>query len=62
MTACAKETMMHPYWQSPDGTITVYCARWEDVHAAGAVGEIDLTHADPPYGVNERTGVVHEPY
>lgn len=34
-------------------------ARWEDVHAAGAVGEIDLTHGDPPYGVNERTGVVH---
>jgi site-specific DNA-methyltransferase (adenine-specific)/modification methylase len=44
-----------PYWQSADGSITVFHARWEDVHAAGLVGEIDLTHADPPYGVNVKT-------
>lgn len=41
---------MTPYWQSPDGTITVYCAPWETVHAAGLVGKPDLVHADPPYG------------
>jgi site-specific DNA-methyltransferase (adenine-specific)/modification methylase len=46
---------LRPYWQSADGAITVYHARWEDVHAAGAVGKPDLIHADPPYGVNERT-------
>lgn len=46
---------MRPYWRSADGAITVYHARWEDVHAAGAVGKPDLIHADPPYGVNERT-------
>lgn len=46
---------MDPYWQSADGAITVYHARWEAVHAAGLVGVPDLVHADPPYGVNERT-------
>lgn len=49
--------MIEPYYRSPDGTITVYCARWEDVHAAGLVPveQVKLVHADPPYGVNERT-------
>lgn len=49
--------MIEPYYCSPDGAITVYHARWEDVHAAGLVpvDEIALVHADPPYGVNERT-------
>lgn len=46
---------MTPYYRSDDGAITVYCARWEDVHAAGLVPPADLVHADPPYGVNERT-------
>ena len=50
---------MKPYWQSADGAITVYHARWEDVHAAGLVGEIDLTHADPPYGVRHDTRLRH---
>lgn len=44
---------MKPYY-SAEG-ITVFCARWEDVHAAGLVGVPDLIHADGPYGVNERT-------
>jgi hypothetical protein len=44
-----------PYYRSPDGAITVYHARWEDVHAAGLVPLPDLIHADGPYGVNERT-------
>jgi site-specific DNA-methyltransferase (adenine-specific)/modification methylase len=46
-----------PYWTSPDGAIVVYCARWEDVVAAGCVPvrEVALVHADPPYGVGERT-------
>ena len=42
---------LRPYWQSADGAITVYHARWEDVHAAGLVGVPDLIHADPPYGI-----------
>ena len=48
---------MKPYWQSDDGSITVYNARWENVLAAGCVPvrEVKLVHADPPYGVNERT-------
>jgi site-specific DNA-methyltransferase (adenine-specific)/modification methylase len=46
-----------PYWTSPDGAVVVYCARWEDVVAAGCVPvrEVALVHADPPYGQNERT-------
>lgn len=48
---------MTPYYQSADGRITVYCSRWEAVHAAGLVPlhDVKLVHADPPYGVNERT-------
>ena len=47
--------MIKPYY-SADG-ITVYHARFEDVLAAGLVpvSEVALIHADPPYGVNERT-------
>ena len=45
-----------PYWTSPDGAITVYHARCEDVIASVLpVGEVALVHADPPYGQNERT-------
>lgn len=46
-----------PYWQSADGMVTVYHARFEDVLAAGLVPveEVALTHADPPYGVNVNT-------
>ncbi len=46
---------MRPYWQSADGAITVYHDRWENVHAAGLVPPADLIHADPMYGVSERT-------
>lgn len=51
---------MTPYWVSPDGTITVFCARWEDVFAAGFVPlhEIDLIHGDPPYGIGIESGGV----
>jgi site-specific DNA-methyltransferase (adenine-specific) len=44
-----------PYY-TEDG-ITVYNARCEDVLAAGLVPvpEVALVHADPPYGVSERT-------
>ena len=43
---------MKPYWQSEDRAITVYHARWENVHAAGLAGVPDLVHADPPYGID----------
>lgn len=48
---------MLPYYRSPDGAITVYHARWEDVIAAGLIvpREVALVHADPPYGQKERT-------
>jgi site-specific DNA-methyltransferase (adenine-specific)/modification methylase len=48
---------MKPYWQSPDGAIAVYHARFEDVLAAGVVPvrEVALVHDDPPYGVREQT-------
>lgn len=46
---------MTPYWTSPDGTITVFCARWEDAVAAGVVPvrEVSLVHADGPYGTGQ---------
>ena len=57
MTGSAALAAPSPYWQSPDGRIVVYHSRWEDVHAAGLlpVREVALVHADPPYGVDERT-------
>jgi len=50
-----------PYWQSPEGDITVYHARCEDVIAAGIVAprKVALVHADAPYGMDmNRGGVV----
>lgn len=46
-----------PYWQSDDGAITVYHARFEDVLAAGAVDvpRVALIHDDPPYGIRLAT-------
>lgn len=48
---------MKPYWVSDDGAITVYCADYLDVLAAGRVPvrEVALVHDDPPYGVSEQT-------
>ena len=48
---------MKPYFQTDDGSIRIFHARWEDVLAAGVFKskDIALVHADPPYGVNERT-------
>lgn len=48
-----------PYWTSPDGRITVYWARWEDIHAAGLVPPADLIHADPVYGNGDDTRPGH---
>lgn len=49
--------MIVPYWQSSDGSITVYNERFEAVLEAGLVPveEVALVHDDPHYGVNERT-------
>jgi len=46
-----------PYYCSKDGTVVVYCARWEDVHVAGLLPakDIALVHADPPYGIGNKT-------
>lgn len=46
---------MKPYWVSDDGAITVFCAPWEDVLAAGCVPvrEVALVHADPVYGIGD---------
>ena len=43
---------MKPYWQSASGDVTVYCARFEDVLAAGVVDvpRVALVHDDPTYG------------
>jgi site-specific DNA-methyltransferase (adenine-specific) len=48
---------MQPYYATPDGSIRIFHARWEDVRDAGvfAPKDIALVHADGPYGVNERT-------
>lgn len=48
---------MTPYWRSEDGRIAVYCARWQDVLAAGLmpVSDVALIHDDPPYGQREST-------
>jgi site-specific DNA-methyltransferase (adenine-specific)/modification methylase len=46
-----------PYYVTPCGSIRIYHARWEDVLAAGVFDprDVALVHADPPYGVKERT-------
>lgn len=48
---------MKPYYQTDDGQIRIFHARWADVLAAGVFKPTDiaLVHADPPYGVAERT-------
>lgn len=48
---------MLPYYRSPDGSVVVYHARWEDVLAAGLIAprEVALVHADPPYGISLAT-------
>ena len=49
---------MKPYYQTEDGSIRIFHARWEDVLAAGVFvpKDIALVHADPPYGVNDSGG------
>ena len=57
VTGSAALAAPSPYWQSPDGLVTVYHSRWEHVHAAGLlpVREVALVHADPPYGIDVAT-------
>lgn len=45
---------MTPYYATPDGTICIFHARWEDVFSAGVfvAKDIALIHADPPYGID----------
>jgi hypothetical protein len=49
---------MEPYYTTPDGTIRIFHARWEDVYAAGVfvAKDIALVHADPPYGIRAKLG------
>lgn len=48
---------MEPYYSTPDGTIRIFHARWEDVFTAGIFTRktIAFVHADGPYGVKEAT-------
>lgn len=57
LTPARKGPAMQPYYSTEDGSIRIFHARWEDVLAAGVFKpkDIALVHADPPYGVNERT-------
>lgn len=45
---------MTPYYETPDGSIRIFHARWEDVRDAGVFKpkDIALVHADPPYGID----------
>ena len=57
LSPARRSPAMQPYYATPDGSIRIFNARWEDVLAAGVfvAKDIALIHADPPYGVNERT-------
>ena len=48
---------MTPYYATPDGSIRIFHARWEDVLAAGIFTRktIAFVHADGPYGIKEKT-------
>lgn len=48
---------IEPYYQSADGAVIVYHARYEDVLDDGLVpvGDVALIHDDPPYGVKANT-------
>lgn len=52
-TPMTRSPTMQPYYQTDDGSIRIFHARWEDVLAAGvfAPKDIALVHADPPYGI-----------
>jgi site-specific DNA-methyltransferase (adenine-specific) len=41
-----------PFYATEDGSVRVFCSRWEDVRDAGVfkLQDIGLVHADPPYG------------
>lgn len=54
LTPARKGPAMKPYYQTEDGSIRIFHARWEDVLAAGvfAPKDIALIHADPPYGID----------
>lgn len=48
---------LRPYWQSADGSLTVYHAPCEAVIAASLVpvDDVSLIHGDPPYGIGHKT-------
>ena len=48
---------MTPFYETRDGMVRVFCARWEDVLAAGEFEppKIALVAGDPPYGIKART-------
>lgn len=53
---------MKPYYE--DGDAVLYCGRWEDVLPNLPADSIDLTVADPPYGVawqSRRRATLFEP-
>ena len=54
LTPARRSPAMKPYYQTDDGSIRIFHARWEDVLAAGVFKpkDIALVHADPPYGIN----------
>src|SRR5690348_16307224 len=48
---------MLPYFQTSDGSVTIYHVRWQNVLSAGLirVRDVALLHADLSYGVAEHT-------
>jgi len=48
----AMTNQLAPYYETPDKSIRIFHARWEDVRDAGIFKpkDIALVHADPPYG------------
>lgn len=44
-----------PYWQSPDGDHTLFCADCMDVLPLLEPGSVDAVVTDPPYGMNANT-------
>lgn len=53
---------MNPFYQTSDGMVTIYNAKWEDVFASGSVDmkQVKLIHADPQYGIAYNTKALHE--
>ena len=48
--------MVAPYWQSPDGALTIYHGDARDVLPALDLSAVDLVLTDPPYGIDGGVG------